>query len=65
MCIMWQNSVKYGTTHPQLKRSTCVCDTRGVNHTPVGFLDSICVYTHMQYSHTFVFLHVYMLVWLI
>ena len=29
-----------------------VCDTCGVNHTCVGFLDSTCVYTH---THTCVF----------
>ena len=33
------------------------CDTRGVNHTHVGFLGSIRVYTHMQYLHTSAYAH--------
>ena len=37
----------YGTNHPQLKRSHA-CDTRGVNHTRVGFLGSTRVYTHTR-----------------
>ena len=50
------------------------CDTRGVNHALVGFLDSTHMYTHMQYLHTRVHahavfthvcvLHVCMLVWI-
>ena len=40
------------------------CDTRGVYHTRVGFLDSTRVDTHTQYLHMRVFLHMCMLVWL-
>ena len=50
----------YSTNHPQLKWSMCV--TCGVNHTRMGFLDSTHVYTHTQYLHTCVILHVCMLV---
>ena len=31
------------------------CDTRGVNHTNVCFLDNTQVYTHIQYLHMRVF----------
>ena len=40
----------YSTNHPQLKQST-----RVLNHRCVGFLDSTCVYTHMQYLHSHVY----------
>ena len=32
-------------------------DTRGVNHTRVGFLGSTRVYTHTQYLHTHAYAH--------
>ena len=51
-----------------------VCDTRGVNHTRVGFLGSTRMHKHTQYLHICVYihtvftlacvLHVCMLVWL-
>ena len=31
------------------------CDTRGVNHTRVGFLGSTRMYMHTQYLHSHVF----------
>ena len=34
-----------------------MCDTHGVNHTHMGFLDSIRVCTHTQYVHTRVYAH--------
>ena len=51
----------YDTNHPQLKRymhltlMSHACDTSGVNHSLVGFLDSTRLYTHTQYLHTLVF----------
>ena len=36
---------------------SCVCDMCGVNHTHVGFLDSTCVYMHIQFLHTRVHAH--------
>ena len=42
------------------------CDMHGVNHTCVGFLGSTQVYMHAHavFTHTHMFLHVCMLVWL-
>ena len=34
------------------------CDTRGMNHTRMGFLNNTCVYVHTQY-YTRTFLHVH------
>ena len=41
-----------------------MCDMRGVNHTHVGFLDSTHVYIHTHYLHSCVFLHMFILIWL-
>ena len=38
-------------------RESHTCDTRGVNHTRMGFLGSTQVYTHMHYLHTRVHAH--------
>ena len=34
-----------------------MCDTRGMNHTHVGFLGSTHMYTHTQFLHTRVHAH--------
>ena len=60
----------YGTNHPQFKRYTRMthkwhtCDTRGVNHACMFFIDSTHVYMYTHYLHTHMFLHVCMFVWL-
>ena len=41
-----------------VNRSLVICMWhKWSEHTRVGFLDSTCVYTYMQYLHTRVFLH--------
>ena len=58
---------KYVAQITHILNGPCVshdCDTCGVNHTRMGFLDSTHMYTHMQYLHMHMRLHVRMLVWL-
>ena len=58
MCnVVYKQYHSYGTNHPQLKLVYAY-------HTRMGFLDSIRMYTRTEYLHTHMFLHVYMLLWL-
>ena len=58
MSCVW-NAI-YGTNHPQLKRSTRVTlDTRGVNHTHLGFSGSTRVYTYAVLTLECVFTHLH------
>ena len=47
----------YGTNHHNLSgpRVSHMCNTCGVNHARIGFLDSTHMYMHMQYLHTHIF----------
>ena len=61
--VLFYLLVYYSTNHSQFKWSMCVtcvshaCDTCGVSHTRMGFLDSTRVYMQTQYLYTHVHAH--------